>query len=145
MSPDERADLLSSLPYELASKFLSLMSESERRDVEKLLKYEANSAGSIMTTEYISLKPELTTGEASELIKEAAPRKETIYYTYVADNQGRLIGFVSLKDIFLAKPDVLVKDIMHGNVIKAYAAQDQEEVAHTVSKYNLAEIGRAHV
>lgn len=138
MSPDERADLLSSLPDNMVSKFLNLMSANERRDVEKLLKYKANSAGSIMTTEYISLQPGLTVREASELIKEAAPQKETIYYTYVVDNQGRLIGFVSLKDIFLARSDVLIKDVMHGNVIKASAAQDQEEVARTVRKYNLA-------
>lgn len=137
MSPDERVDLLSSLPDDVADKFLNLMSEIERRDVEKLLKYPRNSAGSIMTTEYISLRPEITVSEASELIRQAAPKKETIYYTYVTDRENRLIGFVSLKDIFMAREDMPIKKIMHRKTIKALTRQDQEEVARTVRKYNL--------
>lgn len=137
MSSDERADLLSSLPDDVANKFLNLMSETERRDVEKLLKYPAGSCGSIMTTEYISLTPELTVSQAAELIKQAAPKKETIYYTYVTDHENRLIGFVSLKDIFMAEGNIFIKKIMHRKLIKAQASQDQEEVARTVRKYNL--------
>ena len=137
MSSDERADLLSSLPDEVANKFLDLMSETERKDVEKLLKYPPNSAGSIMTTEYISLTPELTVSQVSELIRQTAPKKETIYYTYVTDRENRLIGFVSLKDIFMAGQDLPIKKIMHRKVIKAGTRQDQEEVAKTVRKYNL--------
>ena len=137
MSSDERADLLSSLPDEVANKFLNLMSESERKDVEKLLLYPPHSAGSIMTTEYVSLTPELTISQAAELIRQAAPKKETIYYTYVTDQDNRLIGFVSLKDIFMAKEDVLIKKIMHRKLIKAQTTQDQEEVAKTVRKYDL--------
>ena len=137
MSSDERADLLSSLPDNVTDKFLNLMSEPERKDVEKLLRYPANSAGSIMTTEYISLTPELTVSQAADLIREAAPRKETIYYTYVTDHENRLIGFVSLKDIFMSKEDVSIKKIMHRKTIKANAFQDQEEVAKTVRKYDL--------
>jgi magnesium transporter len=137
MSSDERVDLLSSLPDDVANKFLNLMSETERKDVEKLLKYPPNSAGSIMTTEYISLTPELTVSQASELIRQAAPKKETIYYTYVTDRQNRLIGFVSLKDIFMAKQDIPIRKIMNRKVIKAGAFQDQEEVAKAVRKYNL--------
>ena len=137
MSPDERADLLSSLPDDVANKFLNLMSETERKDVEKLLKYPANSAGSIMTTEYIALTPELRVSEASELIRQAAPKKETIYYSYVTDQENRLIGFVSLKDIFMAREDLPIKKIMHKRVIKAGAFQDQEEIAKAVHKYNL--------
>ena len=136
MSPDDRADLLSSLPDDVAEKFLNLMSETERKDVEKLLKYPANSAGSIMTTEYVALKPEATVAQASEVIRFAAPSKETIYYTYVTDAQEKLIGFVSLKAIFLSKPDVTIKKIMNRKVIKVYAEQDQEEVAALVRKYN---------
>lgn len=137
MSSDERADLLSSLPDEVTNKFINLMSETERKDVEKLLKYPPNSAGSIMTTEYISLTPELTVSQASELIRQTAPKKETIYYTYVTDRENRLIGFVSLKDIFMAGQDLPIKKIMHRKVIKAGTRQDQEEVAKTVRKYNL--------
>ncbi len=137
MSSDERADLLNSLPDEVTNKFLDLMSETERKDVEKLLKYPPNSAGSIMTTEYISLTPELTVSQASELVRQTAPKKETIYYTYVTDRENRLIGFVSLKDIFMARSDLPIKKIMHRKVIKAGTGQDQEEVAKTVRKYNL--------
>jgi magnesium transporter len=113
------------------------MSEPERKDVEKLLKYSPNSAGSIMSTEYVSLTPDLKVSEASELIRQAAPKKETIYYTYVTDQQNRLVGFVSLKDIFLAKEDMPIRKIMHRKVIRALATQDQEEVARIVRKYNL--------
>lgn len=137
MSSDERADLLSSLPDETARKFLNLMSDVERRDVEKLLKYPENSAGSIMTTEYISLTPDLSVYQASELIKKSAPNKETIYYTYVRDKENHLVGFVSLKDIFLAHPDVPIEKIMNHQVIYAGAFQDQEEVAAMVRKYNM--------
>ncbi|MFC1631892.1 magnesium transporter [Candidatus Omnitrophota bacterium] len=137
MSSDDRADLLSSLPDDVAGKFLNLMSEPERRDVEKLLKYPANSAGSIMTTEYVSLTPELSVAQAAELIRQAAPKKETIYSTYVTDRDNRLIGQVSLKDIFLADGALPIKKIMHHKVIKAGAHQDQEEVAKIVRKYNL--------
>ena len=137
MSSDERADLLSSLPDQVADKFLNLMSESERRDVEKLLKYPPHSCGSIMTTEYVSLTPELTVAQAAELIRQAAPKKETIYYTYVSDQENRLVGFVSLKDIFLARPEELIKKLMHRRIIKAGAFQDREEVAKIVRKYNL--------
>ncbi|MBL7085281.1 MAG: magnesium transporter [Candidatus Omnitrophica bacterium] len=137
MSSDDRADLLGSLPDDVADKFLNLMSESERKDVEKLLKYPANSAGSIMTTEYLALKPEVTVSEASELIRQAAPKKETIYYTYVTDQQDRLIGYVTLKDIFLAREDVPIRKIMNRKVIKVSAFKDQEEVAKLVRKYNL--------
>ncbi len=137
MSSDDRADLLSSLPDNVAKNFLNLMSEPERKDVEKLLKYPAHSAGSIMTTQYISLTPELMISEASELIRQAAPKKETIYYTYVTDLEGRLIGFVSLKDIFMTREDVPIRKIMHKRIIKAGAFQDQEQVAKTVRKYNL--------
>ncbi len=137
MSSDERADLLRSLPDDVANKFLNLMSETERKDVEKLLKYPANSAGSIMTTEYVSLTPEIMVSQASELIRQAAPKKETIYYTYVTDQENRLIGFVSLKDIFMAREDVPIRKIMHRKLIKAQTTQDQEEVAKTVRKYDL--------
>ncbi|NQT00079.1 MAG: magnesium transporter, partial [Candidatus Omnitrophica bacterium] len=137
MSSDERADLLSSLPDDVVDKFLGLMSDAERKDVEKLLKYPADSCGSIMTTEYISLRPEMTVAQASELIRQTAPKKETVYYTYVTDRENRLIGFVSLKDIFLAKEDLLIKKVMHRKTIKAQVSQDQEEVARLVRKYNL--------
>ncbi|MBN2097481.1 MAG: magnesium transporter [Candidatus Omnitrophica bacterium] len=137
MSSDERADLLSSLPDDVEKKFLNLMSEAERKDVEKLLKYPANSAGSIMSTEYVSLIPELTVAQATELLRQAAPKKETIYYSYVTDQDNKLIGFVSLKDIFLSSPEVPIKKIMNRKVIKALAKQDQEEVAKLVRKYNL--------
>lgn len=137
MSSDDRADLIDSLPDEVAEAFLSLMTDSERRDVEKLLAYPPNSAGSIMATEYVSLKPDITVSDASRLIRQAAPRKETIYYTYVTDADNKLLGFVSLKDIFMADEGSLIGDIMHPDVIKASALQDQEEVARMVRKYDL--------
>ena len=136
MAPDERADLFEELPEEIIERFLPLMSPAERSDVEKLLKEKEHSAGSIMTTEYASLKPNLTIAEALKNIRQMAPNKETIYYLYVVDNEEKLVGVVSLKDLVLGEPSQKIVEIMHPEVISVKENQDQEEVAHLIAKYN---------
>jgi len=136
MAPDERADLFEELPEEIIERFLPLMSPPERADVEKLLKERQHSAGSIMTTEYASLKKDLTIGEALKNIRQMAPRKETIYYLYVVDNEEKLVGVVSLKDLVLGEPSQKIAEIMHPEVISVKKNQDQEEVARLIAKYN---------
>ena len=136
MAPDERADLFEELPEEIIERFLPLMSPAERSDVEKLLKEKEHSAGSIMTTEYASLKPNLTIAEALKNIRQMAPNKETIYYLYVVDNEEKLVGVVSLKDLVLGEPSQKIAEIMHPEVISVKENQDQEEVAHLIAKYN---------
>ncbi len=136
MAPDERADLFEELPEEIIERFLPLMSSEERSNVEKLLQEKHNSAGSIMTTEYASLKPNLTIAEALENIRRMAPKKETIYYLYVEDEEGKPIGVVSLKDLVLGEPAQKISEIMHPEVISVRENQDQEEVARLIAKYN---------
>jgi len=136
MAADERADLFEELPGEIIQRFLPLMSPEERADLEKLLKKKENSAGSIMTTEYASLKPELTISEALENIRQMAPKKETIYYLYVVDNEGKPIGVVSLKDLVLGEPSQKIAEIMHPEVISVREEQDQEEVVRLIARYN---------
>lgn len=136
MAADERADLFEELPAEIIQRFFPLMSPEERADLEKLLKEKENSAGSIMTTEYASLRPELTINEALRSIRQMAPKKETIYYLYVVDNEGQLIGVVSLKDLVLGEPLQKIGEIMHPDVISVRESQDQEEVARLVARYN---------
>ncbi len=136
MAADERADLFEEMPTEIIQRFLPLMSPEERADVEKLLKEKENSAGSIMTTEYASLRIELTISEALSSIRQMAPRKETIYYLYVIDNDGKLIGVVSLKDLVLGEPSQKIGELMHPEVISVREDQDQEEVARLIGKYN---------
>ena len=136
MASDERADLFEELPEEIITRFLPLMSPEERADVEKLLKERQHSAGSIMTTEYASLKPDLTIDEALKNIRQMAPKKETIYYLYVVDNEEKLVGVVSLKDLVLGEPSQKIAEIMHPEVISVKENQDQEEVARLIAKYN---------
>lgn len=140
MPPDEKADLFGKLPDNIVAKLFQLLSEEERLNLRKLLAYPEGSAGAIMTTEYVSFKPDLTASEAIKQIRKIAPRKETIYFTYITDDLGKLLGFVSLKDIVLARPDQRLKEVMHTNVISANLNQDQEEVAKTIHKYDLLAI-----
>ncbi len=90
-----------------------------------------------MTSDYATLPPDITAQQAIDKLRKEAPDKETIYYCYVVDEQRRLLGFVSLKDLILAKPDTLVKEIMNKDLIYAHVLDDQEEVARKIQKYDL--------
>lgn len=137
MAPDERADLFSEVPEEHRDTFKALLKEEEKQDLEKLLKYEENTAGAIMTTHYASIKPEMTVSEAIESMRKADLRRESIYYVYVIDDEERLIGVLSLKDLILAAPEQKIKDIMRKDPIAVAVDEDQESVAHLVEKYDL--------
>jgi magnesium transporter len=113
------------------------MAKAEREDIRKLASYPEGTAGAAMTSDYASLSPELTVREAIEKLRLEAPDRETIYYAYVLDSQRRLAGFVSLKDLILARPNQKVADVMHEDVIFARVDEDQEEVARTIEKYDL--------
>jgi len=140
MAPDERADLFEELPGKVASELLQLIGEEEKQELKKLLSFPEDTAGAIMTTEYVSFTPDITAVEAIKNIREIAPKKETIYFTYIIDEFGKLIGFVSLKDIVLANPNQKLKEVMHTNTISATLHQDQEEVARIIHKYDLLAI-----
>lgn len=135
MSSDERVDLIKDLPKDMTENVLPLVAQAERNDIKKLLQYKEGTAGSILTTEYTSLPPNITVKEALVKLKLQAFDRETIYYVYVIDQGRRLLGFVSLKDILVAKSDSLVQDIMHTDVISVNVDEDKEIVAKKLSDY----------
>ncbi len=137
MSPDDRVDLLKKLPEELKETLLPAIAQAEREDIRRLSSYPEGTAGAVMTSDYATLPPDINVKEALEKLRKEAPDKETIYYCYVVDDDRRLLGFVSLKDLILARPDTLVKEIMNKDLIYAHVLEDQEEVARKIQKYDL--------
>ncbi len=134
---DDRADLVQQLEPAVTEQILPLVAKAEREDIRKLASYEEGTAGALMSSDYATLRPDLTVAQALDQIRYQAPNKETIYYVYVVDDVHRLIGFVSLKDLILGKPAELVRDIMHEDVISIEVNADQEPAAHLIEKYDL--------
>ncbi|HSW35935.1 MAG TPA: magnesium transporter [Candidatus Limnocylindrales bacterium] len=138
MPSDDATDLLGELSPEEAHEMLQLIGDEEdATDFGDLLKYPAESAGGIMTTEYISFPEDIPVEEAISRLRIIAPEAETIYYIYVVNQEGCLIGVISLRDLIASADGTLLKNIMRHNVISVNAATDQEEVARVVSKYDL--------
>jgi magnesium transporter len=135
MSSDDLADLLAQVQPGRAQEIMELLEDAE--DVRELLTYKEDSAGGIMTTEFIALQEDMTAHETIETLRRLAPDAETVYYLYVINGGGRLTGVLSLRDLIVAQPQVLLKDIMETNVVSVDVTTDQEEVAKVVSKYDL--------
>jgi magnesium transporter len=140
MSPDERADLVKSLPEEKIEQVLPLVARAERIDIKKLITYEEGTAGSIMTTDYASLPPDITARDALEKIKLQAFDHKTIYYVYVIDQSRKLLGFVSLRQILAAPSRMPLEAIMHKHVISAQVNDDKEDVANKLSDYGFVSL-----
>ena len=133
---DDAVDLVEEMPANVVKRILAQADPEMRKDINNLLQYPENSAGSIMTTEYVSLRPQMTVIQAIERIRRTGVDKETIYTCYVTDSR-KLLGTVSVKDLLLATDDSLpVAEIMDENVISVSTLTDQEVVAQTLSKYN---------
>ena len=133
---DDTVDLLEELPANLVTRILDASGPKERETINKLLNYPEDSAGSIMTTEYVDLKPYLTVGQALAHIKETGIHKETIYTCYVIQ-QRKLLGIVSAKDLMTTDDNVLIEDIMETEIISVSTLTDKEDVAHQLRKYDL--------
>ena len=134
---DDAADLVEEMPANVVKRILKSADPEMRFAINQILRYEENSAGSIMTTEYVSLRPHMTVEEAILRIRRQGVDKETIYTCYVTDTQRKLLGTVTVKDLLLADDDEMrIMDIMFTNVIFATTSTDQEEVARMLSKYN---------
>ncbi len=140
MASDERADFVKFLPDEKLERVLPLIARAERIDIKKLSEYKEGTAGSILTTEYASLSPDITVREALEKLKRQAFDRETIYYIYIVDSNRTLIGFVSLRDILLAPSHNKIEDIMHKIVISMHVDDDNEIVAKKLSDYDFLAI-----
>lgn len=140
MSLDDMADILSQLEEDEREGVMELLSQEDADDVKELLIYEEESAGGIMTTGYIEVNKDMTAKDAIEHMRENAKEAETIYYIYVVDNQERLVGVISLRELITARDSNIVADLMSENIISVYVDEDREEAVRLVSKYNLVAI-----
>ncbi len=133
---DDAVDIVEEMPANVVRRILSQADPQMRKDINEILRYPENSAGSIMTTEYVSLRPDMTVEEAILRIRRTGVDKETIYTCYVTRDR-LLLGLVSVKDLLLAQDDSLeISELMETNVISVSTQADQEEVAQMLSKYN---------
>ena len=134
---DDAADLVEEMPANVVKRILTHADPEMRKAINQILRYEEYSAGSIMTTEYVSLRPDMTVEEAILRIRRQGVDKEPIYTCYVTDSSRKLLGLVTVKDLLLADDDETpIRDIMITNIIYATTSTDQEEVAQMLSKYN---------
>ena len=133
---DDAADRMEEMPANVVKKILANASPETRRDINHLLRYPEDSAGSIMTVEYVDLKENLTVDEAIARIRKIGVDSETINICYVLDSRRKLVGTVALRYLLLSQPDEVISDIMHENVISMSTMMDQEEVARQFQKYD---------
>lgn len=133
---DDATDLLEEMPANVVKKLLAHASAETRRDINHLLRYPEDSAGSIMTVEYVDLKETLTVEQAIARIRKVGVDSETINICYVLDQQRTLVGTVALRYLLLSQPDAVIGDIMNENVISLHTMMDQEEVARQFKKYD---------
>jgi len=137
MASDDAADLLDAIPEDLASEIRARMKVSDRHEVEELLKYSPDTAGGIMSPEFMYLDEELSVEEAIQKVQKRSEDKEMVFYLYITHGDGQLTGVLSLRELILHPMQRKLKNIMKDKVISVTTDTDQEEVAHVVSQYNL--------
>ena len=133
---DDAADMISEMPANLVKRILKNTDASKRKDINELLQYPEDSAGSIMTIEFTDLRSTMTVKEAFDRIRSIGDNKETIYTCYVIDNTRKLVGVVTVKDLLLASYETKIEDIMETGVITINTHEDKEEVAKMFDKYD---------
>jgi len=140
MPPDDAADVLSDLPAEKAKEILEHIEKEEAEDIQELLSHEEDTAGGLMTNEFIAFPPHITIQEAIERFRREAQEMDKIYYVYITDESERLIGATSLREILLEEPTTLLSDMMHDKLKTVLPDADEMVVAEMFSKYNLVAI-----
>lgn len=135
---DDAVDMLEEMPANVVKKVLAATDQETRRDINSLLNYPEDSAGSIMTVEYVDLRAYMSMNDAIERIRQTGVDKETINNCYVTDAQKHLLGTISLREIILSNSDEIIKDVMEDNIITVHTLDDQEEVAKQFQKYDFA-------
>ena len=133
---DDATDLVEEMPANVVKRILANTKPANRKIINELLKYPDDTAGTLMTTEFIDLKENMTVKDAFEFIKNKGMKKETVYNCYVLTVDRKLMGVIDIKDLLIADRDELVKDIMDENVIKANTLEDQEEIIKMFDKYD---------
>lgn len=137
MPPDEAADVLSDLPTEKAKEILEHIEKEEAEDIQELLGHEEDTAGGLMTNEFIAYKADVTVKDAIDNFRKDAEEIETVYYIYVVDEQEKLIGVISLRELMLAGPATRLAEIMETKLKTVKPDADEMEVARIISKYNI--------
>ena len=133
---DDAVDIIEEMPATVVKRILANTNAQDRKIINELLNYPKDSAGSIMTTEYVDLKSGMTVGEALERIRKTGVDKETVYTCYVTDNKRKLKGIATVKEMILSGNDAKIEDIMDTNVIFCTTTEDKEEVADKIKKYD---------
>ncbi|NJP38516.1 magnesium transporter [Alkalicoccus luteus] len=136
LNADDAADFLAEMEDNKATEILSIMQQEEAEEVRELMAYEEETAGAIMTKEFIALRASDQVRDVMERLREEAPDAETIYYLYVVDDKDKLAGVVSLRDLITARPEDTVADAMSTRVVSVDAEEDQEDVARLIKKYD---------
>ncbi len=137
MGPDEAADLMADLSEERQSELLSLMQPAEAQEVRELLAYGEETAGGLMTTDFITVGPDETAQQVIDRLRELAPPSDRAYYLYVTDGDGRLLGTVTLRGLIVAAPATAVSEFMRSDPISVEADLDAEQVGAAIARYNL--------
>jgi magnesium transporter len=140
LDSDDAADIVGDLPDERAKEIIDSMGDEASKELEKLLPYPEDSAGGIMALEYVAVKAGFNVQEAIETLRDTREDVENVYYVFAVDDENKLVGVVSLKDLILEPPHRKISDIMNPEVIYVSVDQDQEEVYHLVKKYDLVTI-----
>lgn len=136
MAADDAVDILNEMGKDKVASFLTIMDHEAADEIKQLLHYEEKTAGSIMTTEFVALYKKQTVQDAMHNLKTVAPDAETIYYLYVLDDDKRLAGVLSLRDLIIAAEDIKIEDVMSEKVISVSVAKDQEEIAKMMRDYD---------
>lgn len=137
MPSDERTDLYKRLDQDQRDALLPALAQAEREDIRRLSAYAEKTAGALMTSDYATLKAQMTVAQALAALRLEAPDAETIYHAYVIDEQRKLQGVVSLRTLILASPNQVIGDIMLTKVVASNVHEDQEDVAKTIARYDL--------
>jgi Mg2+ transporter MgtE len=140
MPPDDAADVLSDLPVDKAKEILEQIDKDEAEDIQELLSHEEDTAGGLMTNEFIAYPPDLRVRDAIERFRKDAEDVEAVYYLYVTDSDEKIKGVISLRDLLLAPLDARLSDIMKTKLKMVSPMTDEIEVAEIVSKYNLVAV-----
>jgi magnesium transporter len=137
MSPDDAADLVQDLSDETREEILALMERDEAEELGELLSYPEDTAGGMMTTEFVTIPASFTAQQAIERLREMEPDAETIYYVYVVDAEERLVGVLSLRDLIVSQPSNAIRDVMIPEPVTVDVLAGEDEVAEVVAHYNL--------
>lgn len=136
MYADDAVDVLNELGKDQVASYLTIMDNESAQEIKDLLHYEEYTAGSIMTTEYVVIPENSTARSAMTILRNAAPEAETIYYIFVVNEENKLTGVVSLRDLIICDEDTLIRSIMNERVVSVSVSEDQEEVARMIKDYN---------